>query len=129
MQQMQQTVVLFSNDQMLLKGLMLLLEDMGLAVISSSSYQELSNHLLTLTVAPVLLVFPFKLNGRKLAVEFVNEIRERFNCCIPTILLNDEDSFNLYPLVKENTQVLSALIKPDDLRNTIKAILDIRLTL
>lgn len=121
-----QTVILLISDSLFREGLKLLLEDMHFSVSSSGSYLELEKLLHTCTVTPALLIFPMILNNGKPAIEFVREVRDRFNSCIPVILLRTENSVNQPQVTDSDLTVLPEQIKPKALRQKINEIFNTR---
>ena len=121
-----QTVMLLINDQQFREGLKLLLEDMHFSVFSSGSYLELEKILHTYTVAPALLIFPLILNNGKPSLGFVRELRDRFNSCIPAILLRTDITVHQLQMTDPNLTVLPEQIKPKALRQKINEIFNNR---
>ena len=121
-----QTVILLISDSLFREGLKLLLEDMHFSVSSSGSYLELEKLLHTYTVTPVLLIFPMILDNGKPAIEFVRELRDRFNNCIPVILLRTDNSVNHPKVTDPDLTVLPEQIKPKALRQKINEIFNNR---
>lgn len=121
-----QTVILLISDSLFREGLKLLLEDMHFSVSSSGSYLEIEKLLHTYTVTPALLIFPMILNNGKPAIEFVRELRDRFNSCIPVILLRTDNSVNHPKVTDSDLTVLPEQIKPKALRQKINEIFNNR---
>jgi len=121
-----QTVILLISDSLFREGLKLLLEDMHFSVSSSGSYLELEKLLHTYTVTPALLIFPMILNNGKPAIEFVRELRDRFNSCIPVILLRTDSSAKQPKVTDPDLTVLPEQVKPKALRQKINEIFNNR---
>lgn len=111
------------SDPQVLKGLILLLEDMNFNVVSASSHHELKKIRVTQTGCPDLFILPFDFNNGNSGTGLANELRAHFNHRIPAILLSHENGLSHTRFVEEGIVVLSDRTKPKDLRRNITAIL------
>lgn len=118
-----QTVILLMNDPLFREGLKLLLEDMHFAVTSSASCFELKKILHTYTVTPALFIFPMILNNGIPAIEFVRELRGRFNSCIPAILLRADNTIRYSQFADPELAILPEHVQPQALRQIINEIM------
>ena len=119
----QQTVILLIADPMFREGLKLLLEDMHFSVTPAGTYDELEKVLVTHVSAPALMIFPLKLNNGNPGIEYVRELRDRFNTCIPAILLSSENTMPQVKLTDAALLVLSEQTKANVFRHKITEIL------
>lgn len=122
MQIQKQNVIVMESDPQVLKGLVLLLEDMQFSVISVSSLDTLQKIATKLSASPDLLLFPFEITGKS-GMVLVKYLRDLFAYRIPAILLSYENEFDPEQFVDEEVVVLSGHVNPTQLRNTIKKII------
>ena len=111
------------RDPQVLKGLVLLLEDMQFHVIPATNPHELSRPNITQIDCPTLLVLPFELADNTSGIELVNTLRLAFDYHIPAILLSSDNGYGPDRFVGEEIVVLPERTKPKDLRRTISTIL------
>lgn len=116
-------VILMFNDSLVLKGLRLLLEDMGFDVLATSRYQELEQLLPSNKPCPDLLVLPLEFAGGRSGHELVQQLRESFRHPIPAILLSSENGSSHTHFVEQGVVVLSDRTKPKNLRLAITSLL------
>jgi len=117
------TAILLMSDLMILKGLQLLLEDMGFRVISDQNAEELLVLVSKLTHLPELLILPFEFDDEKPGDALIYQLRDIFQQSIPAILLSSENAVSPTRYMEEGVLVLSDQIKPKDLRNKICALM------
>ena len=129
MDQAPQTAILLISDSLFREGLKLLLEDMHFVVSSSGSYLEIEKLLYTFKVAPSLLIFPLILSNGKPAFEFVRKMRNRFESCIPIILLKPDNTVYQSQLTDTDLIVLPEQVRPKVLRQKINEITNTKQTL
>ena len=116
-------------DPQVLKGLTLLLEDMQFTVISSHHPQQLTDPGIAQADCPDLLILPYELDDGTTGMALAAELRARYKYSIPAILLAHNNDMSHTRFITGDISVLSAQIKPKDLRNTISAILVSKQTL
>jgi len=123
MQQQKKVVIVMENDPQVLKGLILLLEDMQFNVTPANFQHELANLTVNQAACPVLLVLPFELDNKTSGIELVKCLRTDFKHHIPAILLSHENGLSPDRFVDEDIVVLSDRISPKDLRRNISSLL------
>lgn len=119
----QKNVIVMDFDPQVLKGLVLLLEDMLFHVIAASNQYELKNIKITYTGMPTLLVLPLVINNGKSGYDLVKELRAIFGSRIPAILFNSESGSSHSQPFDADVLVLSDRVKPKVLRQHIKTML------
>ena len=87
----QKTVLVMHSDQLVLQGLVLLLDDLDLHVITVRNPENLD---LGLTRCPDLILFPLETYTGTLGMSFVRVCRTFFNARIPAILVGNETGIN-----------------------------------
>jgi DNA-binding response OmpR family regulator len=115
------TAILMMSDPMVLKGLQLLLEDMGFRVIASRHAGELIALASKQTRRPELIILSFEIENGKAGDALIHQLRDIFQQVIPVIQLSPENGTSPTRHVEENVLVLSDQIKPKELRNKINA--------
>lgn len=123
MDQHKHSAIVLDSDPQVLKGLVLLLEDMQFKVISANHHAELGNIQGAQTDCPALLLLPFEFDHGHSGIELVTRLRTLFEHHIPAILLSHENGFSPDRFVGEDIVVLSDRIKPKDLRRNISTLL------
>lgn len=113
------SVIVMNRDPQVLKGLVLLLEDMQFKVTSACNEDELENINDTQTDCPALLLLPLELDKGHSGIELVTRLRTSFGQRIPAILLSHESGFGPDHFVYEDIVLLSDHIKPKELRRKI----------
>lgn len=124
MNQQKQSVIVMENDPQILKGLVLLLEDMQFNVIPLHHYDELENIKTSLAGSPVLLILPFELANGEAGHERVMQLRTDFQQPIPAILRCYENGFSPDRFIHKDIVVLSDRVSAKDLRRTIATLLN-----
>lgn len=122
MQTNKQNVLVMDKDSQVLKGLVLLLEDMQFNVIPESTSDALQKAAEKLSDCPALLLLPFEFNGES-GIELVKRLRNLFSYRIPSILLSHGNGFDPEQFIDEEIVVLSDRISPQQLRSTINSVL------
>jgi len=117
------SVIVMDSDPQVLKGLVLLLEDMQFNVIPANYQQDLTIPALTQATCPALLVLPFELEDNTSGIELITRLRADFKHHIPAILLSHENGYSPDRFVDEEIVVLPDRITPRDLRHTISTML------
>jgi len=113
-------VMVMESDPQVLKGLVLLLEDMQLNVISAHNFNDLET---VKTIQPDLLILPLEFDGRKSGIDLVSDLRAHFNHQIPAILFCYENGSTHFQTTIEDIVVLSDQMNSKNLRRLIKTIL------
>lgn len=116
-------VIVVDHDPQVLKGLVLLLEDMQMTVKSAGNQQELENIIISSLDCPDLLILPFEFAHGAVGHELIKQLQLDFKHSISTILRSTEHSLTETVTLEDNMFVLSDRIKPDDLRSKIQAFL------
>jgi len=111
--------LLLVTDELIRKGLELLLRDMGITVISAGSISELDHRLSLITAPPNLLLFQLITSDNSPAIYLVRKLRKRFNHCTPTILLDNESAMHELLFTDKYLKILPDQIKPAVLREKI----------
>ena len=123
MQTNRQIVLVLNSDPQVLKGLMLLLEDMRFQVLPASQWAELENNASKLSGCPALMLLPFETDTHNSGIDLVRKLRLIFNYRIPAILLCHENGHAPEQYIDEEVMVLSYRNSPQQLRNTIMRML------
>ena len=124
MQIQKQNVIVIESDPQVLKGLVLLLEDMQFSVISAGHMVDLEIMASTLNECPVLLLLPFETDRQPSGIAQVTRLRALFEHRVPAILLSHENDLGPEKYIDDEILVLSERILPKQLRTTILRILD-----
>lgn len=119
----QKNVIVMDTDPQVLKGLILLLEDMMFNVISAGNKQQLENIKIICTDSPDLLILPYVFGTRNSGYDLIRGLRAYFDSPIPAILLSSENGSSHSQPIDADVLVLSDQVKPDVLRQHIKTIL------
>jgi len=117
------SVIVMDSDPHVLKGLVLLLEDMQFKVTSACDQDELDNITKAQTISPALLLLPIEIDNGNDGIELVTRLRTSFKHRIPAILLSNENDLSTERFVAQDIVVLPDRIKPKDLRRNITTIL------
>ena len=118
-----QSVIVMSTDLQVLKGLVLLLEDMELKAIPVSHKEEIVHLHESHPDCAVLLLLPFEFGKGESGFDLVMQLRASYVHCTPAILLSHENCLSPDKYISKDIFVLSNQIKPDNLRRNITAIL------
>ena len=113
-------VIVINNDPQILKGLILLLEDMSLNVLSSTNQKILEQ---INTACPDLLILPLQFDNGESCIDLINNLRVHFDKNIPAILISTNNNFNNNPENNPSLTLLSDQVKPHVLRQQVKALL------
>jgi CheY-like chemotaxis protein len=122
MQAQKQHVIVLDDDPQVLKGLVLLLEDMQFSVIAASNSHQLADAALDPAHCPALLVLPFELDDNTSGIDLVNRLRTGFQQHIPAILLSHKNGLSPDRFVNEEIVVLADHTTPRELRRTISTL-------
>ena len=118
------SVILMANDPQVLKGLSLLLEDIGFQVFSTYHLYEIEQLINSGFDIPELLVLPFDIDNGQSGADLVHKLRKRLANNMPAILLCTENSLETNQLENENIWFFSDQTKPAILRKKIFQLLD-----
>ena len=110
------------SDPQILKGLVLLLQDMQFNVMPASQQDELDNIKATQTDCPDLLILPLEFTNGHSGNVFVSELRTYYKHQIPAILLCPENNISASRFIGKDILVLSDQTRPKELRRNITAI-------
>lgn len=114
-----QSVIVLDHDPQVLKGLVLLLEDLQFRVMPMRHPEDLDTIKAAQTDCPALLLLPFEIAKGQSGVELVTRLRTLFQHHIPAILLSHENGFFPDRFVGEDIVVLTDRITPKELRRHI----------
>ncbi|MDH5445700.1 MAG: hypothetical protein OEY52_09100 [Gammaproteobacteria bacterium] len=124
MHEQKQIVLIQESDRQVLKGLVLLLEDMQFQVYPALQGDELERLVMTLNHCPSLLILPIEPGSEIDSIKRVRRLRLQFNQTIPTIFLNNHGINLTEQFIDKNIFIMSNNFKPDELRRCIYHILD-----
>jgi len=123
MRQQKQNIIVVESDPQILKGLVLMLEDMQFRVTPLHHLNELEKIQTELHDDPVLIILPFEAIDDRTGYEWIMQLREDFQQPIPAILLCHENGLNPDSDIGKDIIVLSDHITPHNLRLSIKTLL------
>ena len=112
-------------DPQILKGLVLLLEDMSLTVISVNNQSELEATISTANYHPDLLVLPLDFDKDITGIQLVEQIRRSCDKNIPAILYSQEDCISSWQYERDDDWIICCELNPRQLRQHINALMDI----
>ena len=117
-------VLIIDDEREILDGMHHVLMSYGCTAITSESAADAIETLTERDVIPNMIVADYRLQNGKTGDEAIESIREEFNTDIPAIIVTGDTSADrLKEATKSGFKLLHKPVQPDDLVNTISAIL------